>query len=177
MRRHDAGQPGADQRAVRHQVVRLDRREIPVVHRHLVMRVGAHVAVPGEVLSDRAHAHSPHAAGERPGELRYRGRLGVERPVADHARRAEIDVQHRREAEVHAVRRKLRRKHDPDRARQVLGERRVVVVDPAERAHRRQPGEAVREPLHPAPLVIDSDEKRRRPDAVDSAGQRLQLPG
>ena len=104
-------------------------------------------------------------------------RIVVERAVADHRARAEIEVEHRREAEVHAVRAQFARDRPAQQVRFGRGKRDVGVPPLAQRAHRRNRRESVAEPLHAAALVIDADEQVRRAQRANLRRKRGELRG
>ena len=136
---------------------------VAVVDRHLVVRVGAHVAVPGKCFPTAPMPTAPQAATSAAGERRH----GGSGPSGTRGRRSRsIEPKSMSSTGAKLKSTPCARSSDasttPTRARQVLRERRVRVVEPAERAHRRQPREAVREPLDPAALVIDGDQQRGR---------------
>ena len=75
----------------------------------------------------------------------------MQRAVADHAAAAVVEVEHRREAEVDAVRAELGADDVGGGARRLFRQVPVAVPQPAELAHRRDAAEAVAEALHPPP--------------------------
>ena len=152
-----------------------DLRERAVVHRHLVVRIGANVAVPGEMLADARHARRGEARLQRFGQHGDRVGILVQRAIADHARLAVVHVEHRREAEVHAVRLQLAADHEAATARGGERLRRIAVPELAEFPHRRDRREAVLEALHAPALVIDRDQQVRRANLADRVGELDQL--
>ena len=103
----------------------------------------------------------------RRGERADRVRVEVQRAVADHALRAVVEVEHRREAEVDAVRAELGADHVGRRARGLFRRSRS-------RSHSRPSsriggmrGEALAEALHPPAFVVDADRQRRLALALD----------
>ena len=102
---------------------------------------------------------------------RHDARIAVERAVADHAACAVVEVEHRREAEIDAARAQLGGEHVAARTGRLerahragaAAPARIVHPDLAERAHRRDLGEAVAaEALDAAAFVVDADEQVRR---------------
>src|SRR5262249_46036379 len=85
VRRHDPTEL-ADERAVRREIRGLDYLQAALIDRYFVMRIGAYISVPREVLTDGAHADARHSTDQRFRELRHRVRVRVERAVADDAR-------------------------------------------------------------------------------------------
>jgi len=84
------------------------------------MRVGTHEAMAGKCLPTAA---MPPASGQHQA-MRKNGdslRITVEGAIADHPAVFKIDVQHRREAEVHAAGAQLRRQHPTGLVCQGLG--------------------------------------------------------
>ena len=145
--------------AERHQIVRLDIGKGTLVHRHFKVGIGAHEAVAGEMLAHRRHAALLQAQHQTVRQIGNGLRLAVKSTVADHAAGAVIDIQHRREAEIHAVGAQFGGKHVAGLLRQRLGARGVIIPDHAQLAHRRQAGEAFPEALHPAAFVIHRDQQ------------------
>ena len=167
VRRHHArerpGEPFVGPR-----VVAQDALERAVVDRDLEVAVGAHEAMAGEVLAAVVHARLQQAEAEALRQQRDDARIAMERAIADHAARAVVEVEHRREAEVDAAGAQLGAEHMAGSARRLERAHRAgaaaagTVVHPhlAEHAHRRQRGEAVgAEALHAAALVVDADEQ------------------
>ena len=112
---------------------------------------------------------------ERHREMRSRVRIAMQRPVADYRARAVIEIEHRREAEIHAVRAELPGDRAPDPRRLARGAGDIAIPELAQRAHRRYRAEARAKPLHAAAFVIDGDEQRGRAQRPDLGGQCLQL--
>ncbi len=110
-------------------------------------------------------AHSRHAGiGEALHDRRREGADGVrvemQRTVADYGARAVVEVEHRREAEIDAVRAELRTDDVGRAARRLLRLRLVAVPQAPQLAHRRDGGEALPETLHPPTFVVDAHQKR-----------------
>ena len=61
----------------------------------------------GKVLAHRAHARLVQAQHQGMTQLGHRVRVAVEGAVADHCAVAVVQVEHRREAEIEPMRRKL----------------------------------------------------------------------
>ena len=114
------------------------------------------------MLADRRHAALPEPEQQAVRQFGDRLRIAVERAVADHAALPVIDVQHRRETEVHAAGAQFRGQHITGLLRQMARALRMRVPDLAELAHRGDLREAFAETLHPAALVIHRDQQRRR---------------
>src|SRR5690606_40460366 len=96
-----------------------------------------------------------------------RGGIEMQRAIADGAARAVVDVEHRREREVDAVRGELGARNVAERAGGAAREVAVPVPEPAELAHRRQRGESGAKALHAPALVIHADGQRRLACALD----------
>ena len=176
--RHHAGELATEAVAVGGDVLGPDRVEVAFVDRHVVVRVGLDEAVAGEVLADAAHAGIGHPRTQRLGERGNGLRVAMEGAVADGAAAAVVEIEHRREAEVDAMRQQFGGKHEAGSAGGI--ERREVVLRPqrAEAAHGGQAGEAVgAEALYPAPFMIDRDDQRRVAQCPDLGGERAQLVG
>ncbi len=127
------------------------------------------------MLADAHHAGGVQARLQRLGQHRDGVRIGVQRAIADDARFAIVDVEHGCEAEVHAVRLQLAADHEAAAARGGQSLRGVAVPELAQRAHRRDGGEAVAEALHAAALVVDRDQQVRRPQLADRMRELDQL--
>src|SRR5438045_3380556 len=90
----------------------------------------------------------------------------------------EINIQHRRKAEIDATARQL----DCYHLTPSLGLReRIVSIDIVrltERAHRRNTRKSTPETLHASAFMVDADQQRRRPQRADIARKFQQLrPG
>jgi hypothetical protein len=126
---------------------------------------------PGKCLPTAAvpAARSPRASA-RASAVTARRRGGT--PVADHRARAVIEIEHRREAEVDAVRAQLHADGAPVLERRGLRGGGIRIPLLAERAHRRNRAEARAKPLHAPALVVDRDQQRRIAQRVDVARER-----
>ena len=152
--------PGAREALERHQVASGDLGERAVVDRHLEVRIGAHVAMAGEMLAHARHARGVEPACSASASTAITLGIRVQRAVADHARLAVVHVEHRREGEVHAVRLQLAADHEAAAARGGERLRRIAVPEPAQLATSAGiGGEAVAEALHAPALVVDGDER------------------
>ena len=122
---------------------------------------------------------APMPASAKPRMIARRGppARGVEmqRAVADHAASTVVEVEHRREAEVDAVRAELRADDVRRGARRLFRQVPVTVPQPAELAHRRDAAEAVAEPLHPAAFMVDADRQCRLSQLSISSTNALEL--
>src|SRR5207244_9124281 len=94
---------------------------------------------------------------------------------ADDRAHAEIEIQHRREAEIDAAIGEF----IGDQPTPLLGLRKrivaVHVIRFTQLAHRRNAREAVAKALHASTLVVDSDQKRRRAHRTDVTREARQL--
>src|SRR3982074_1478056 len=113
------------------------------------------------MLADRGHAGIGKTLDGARAERADRGRIEMQRAIADHAARAVIEIEHRREAEIDAVRRELGPDHVGRRARRVPPLLTVAVPEPPELAHRWNRAEALAKALHAAAFVVDADRQRR----------------
>ena len=95
-------------------------------------------AMPRKMLADCGHAAAGQAFDELRGKRADRVRVVVKCAVADHGTGAVVEVEHRRETEVHAVRAQFGRDHRADRPRGALRGFAVAVPQHAEPAHRRE---------------------------------------
>ena len=85
-----------------------------------------------------------------------------------------MQIQHRGEAEINAELAQFVSDDDAHRFRQFAGKQRAAVKTAAERAHRRNGGEAFAETLHPPAFLIDAD-NRVRPLRADGGAETFQL--
>ena len=100
----------------------------------------------------------------------------MERAVADDAARPVVEIEHRREAEIDAMRAEFAtRACAPSRRASARGGGDIAVPQLAQRAHRRNGGEAFAKALHAAAFVIHGDQQRRIAERVDRRGQRSKL--
>ncbi len=139
------------------------------------MGIGLGITVPREVLGHRGDAPLCEAAHQAGTERAHGSRIEVQRAIADHRAAAVIEVQHRREAEVHAMRTELRGDDVADRSGGFLRRIAIAVPQLAQRAHRRDGGEAVAKALHAAAFVIHADRQHRLTLPLDIGGQRGEL--
>ncbi len=91
--------------------------ERPLVDRSLQVRIGSRVAVPREVLADGRHPLRLQPLHERAGELGDGLGIVVKSTVADGRAVAVGEVEHGREAQVHAAGRELGADQHAGRAR------------------------------------------------------------
>jgi hypothetical protein len=89
-------------------------------------------------------------------------RIAMQRPVADYGARAMIEIEHRREAEIDAVRAELLGDRAPDPRCLARGPGDIAIPLLAEHAHRRDCAETRAKPLHAARL---RDRRRRAAQA------------
>src|SRR5258706_11153333 len=101
--------------------------------------------------------------------------MEVQRAIADDRARAVVEIQHRREAEIDAVRRELGADDVGDRGRRLAARGTVAVPQAAQLAHRRNRAEALAKALHAAALVVDADRQRGLAQAPDLVRQRAEL--
>ena len=125
----------------------------------------------GKVLAAMRHAGLQQAVHQALGEHRDDAGIAVERAVADHAAGTEIEIEHRREAEVDAAGAQLGGQHEAAGGGRVGGTQRVGHPLLAEHAHRRQVGETVgAKALHAAAFVVDADQQVW-PQRLDLGGE------
>ena len=118
VRRHERLHPGARGGGERRQLHPAQALEIVRHDRQLVVRIGARVAVTGEVLAAADQARAAQPAPERQRVRRHRLGGGAERAVADHrVGGVRVHVEHRREVPADAERRQLVAERPPDRRR------------------------------------------------------------
>ena len=102
-------------------------------------------------------------------------RVRMKRPVADDAAAPPVEVEHRREAEVDAMRTKLRSKYVAERGGDATGLQYVAVPKFTQAPHRRQARKASAEPLHASAFVVDRDQQRGIAQRVDFGRQPAKL--
>ena len=125
----------------------------------------------GKVLAAMRHAGLQQAVHQALGEQRDDAGIAVERAVADHAAGTEIEIEHRREAEVDAAGAQLGGQHEAAGGGGIGGAQRVAHPLLAEHAHRRQVGEPIgAKALHAAAFVVDADQHVRA-DRLDLGGE------
>src|SRR5467141_4784292 len=105
-------------------------------------------AVTGKVLADRRHARGRETLHDAGAERADRVGVEVQRTVADGRAGAVIEIEHRREAEIDAVRGKLRSDDVGGAARRLARRVAVAVPESTELAHGGDRGEAVAKPLY-----------------------------
>ena len=91
-------------------------------------------------------------------KIGHRFRAAVKSTVADDRADPVIQVEYRREAEVHAHGAQLGRHQPPRGVRQVARARRIEIVEPSQFSHGGQAREAGTEPLHAPTLMIDGNQ-------------------
>ena len=127
---------------------------------HVVMGIRERKAVAGKMLAHRGHAGIGEALDDR-GSQRADGiRVEMQCTVADHAAPAVVEVEHRREAEIDAVRAELGADDVCRRACGCLAFSRSRSHGGRARALARS-CEAVAEALHPPAFVVDADRQGR----------------
>src|SRR5690606_10108134 len=170
VRHHHRVGPGLDSGDERDQVERADLLQRAVVHRVVDVGVLEHRAVPGEVLEGRGHAGLVHAFDVGTGEGGDYLRVGRERAVADGAVAA-TEVDHRREAQVHAAGAHFAGHQPGVLARELQRVLAVAGVELAETFQRRQRGVALAEALYTAAFLVDANELRARRALADRLRQ------
>ena len=142
------------------------------IARHLDVGIERRKAVTWKVLADRRHARGRESLHDAGAERADRVGVEVQRTVADGLAGAVIQVEHRREAEIDAVRGKLRGDDVGGAARRLARRAALAVPPPTELAHRGDRGEAVAKPLYAPAFVVDADRQRRLAQALDVLGER-----
>ncbi|CFE02647.1 Uncharacterised protein [Bordetella pertussis] len=177
MRRHDSRHDQVAQPGVRRRVILQDARERPRIDRDLVVRIGAHEPMAGEMLAAGRHARQRQALRQRARQHGDHACVMVEGAIADHLAHAVVEVQYRREAEIDAAGAQLGGQHVAGLGRQPHRRQRIAVPQLAQFLHGRQRGKAiVAKALHAAALVVHRDQQRLLARLVDGPRQRAQLP-
>src|SRR5438105_11156527 len=129
------------------------------------------------MLGNRADSALRESLYEASTERTDRRRIEMQRAVADHRAAAVVEVEHGREAKVDAMRAELGCNHVADRGGKLARLFAVAVPLFAQRAHRRDRGEALLEALHPPAFVVHAYRQRRLPLPFDIGGERGKLLG
>src|SRR5260221_3838359 len=139
------------------------------------MRICGDKAVPRKVLADGGASSGIEAALQARREMRHRVGIAVKGAVANHRTAAKVEVEHRCETEVDTVRAQLSREDlaQPLRLGGCRGD--IAVPQCAQRAHRRNGGEAFAEALHASTFVVNADQQRRCAQRADRRRQRPEL--
>ena len=93
MCRHDPAEPGPDEPSKRRDIGDVDFLIGSLIDGHLEMRIGAHVAVTGKMLSHPGHACLPEALQQCTRQLGHDMGIGVQRAIPDHTAFAAIQVE------------------------------------------------------------------------------------
>ena len=173
---HDGGERRA-QPCVGSRVIGQDLVQAARVLGHGDMRIGISKAVAGEVLAAVGHAGQQQTMGHAAGQHGNHARVVVEGPVADDGGTSPVQIQHRREGEVHPGSTQLLAHAAAHLGGLAAGRQHVRVPALAQGTHGGDGREALAEALHTAALVIDRHQQRRRADGMDLVGQRAQLLG
>lgn len=177
------GRQHAVQPAVGLGVVGQDGLEAAAVDGGVGVRIGTHEAVAGEVLAAVGHAGLQQALGEPAPQHGDHARVARKSAVADHAAAAVVQVEHGREAEIHATGTQLGTQHIAAGGGSGHGGHcafaglLLVGAQPelAQRAHGWQVREAIAlETLHAAAFVVHADQQIGA-QGVDLGAQRREL--
>ena len=174
--RHDGGQCRA-QPCVGSRVVGQDLVQTARVLRHGNVRIGIGKAVAGEVLAAVGHAGQQQAVRHTAGQHGNHTRVMVEGPVANDGGTPPVQIQHRREGEVHPGGTQLLAHAPAHLSGLAAGRQHVRIPALAQGAHGGDGREALAEALHTAALVVHRHQQRRRANGMDLVGQRAQLLG
>ena len=161
-----AGRPLRDEVAIRLQVV-FEIGQLAIVDGELRVRVAMRAGVRREMLRRDRHARLLRARGEAARERRDGRCFAMQSAVADDFSEAEVEVHAGREAHVDADGAQLGGHEPAARAGRPERQIAVLVVEPAERAERRQAEERLAKALHATALVIDRHEQRRLAHGMD----------
>ena len=101
---HHPAHAGAGKFAEWNQVIAFDVLVGAVVDRNFVVRIAAHKAVAGEMLADPAHPRRGKTGDQFPRQFSHDKRVAMEGSIPDHRAFAIIQIQHRRETEIHRMR-------------------------------------------------------------------------
>ena len=174
--RHDGGERRA-QPCVGSRVVSQDLIQAARVLGHGDVRIGIGKAVAGEVLAAVGHAGQQQTMRHAAGQHGNHARVVVEGPVADDGGTPPVQIQHRREGEVHPGGTQLLAHAAAHLGGLTAGRQHVRVPALAQGAHGGDGREALAEALHTAALVVHRHQQRRRADGMDLVGERAQLLG
>src|SRR5205085_273859 len=154
VRGHNRRKSIANEPRERNQIGFAKRLKRAIVDRQLEMGVRPHMAVSGKMLSDGSSSTVAQPEHECRAELCHGFDVTVERPIADDAAIAMIDIQDGRKAQVDAVCAQLGGENETEIAREVACVLRAAVPRIPERTHGGQPRESRPKTLHPTPFMI-----------------------
>ena len=171
---HDAFKPSGDEVAVGSEI---DGQlvQVAVINGERRMGVGARSPVGGEVLGRHGHARSIGAGGKFGAQDAHYRRAGMQRSVADHLGQLQVQVHHRREAQIDIQRSQFRGHEPAECARGLQRLLRVAVMEAPKRPHRRQLRKRSAESLHSTAFVIHGHQQRRVTGGVDFGHQPTKL--
>ncbi len=158
-------------------IVGQKRLQRAFVHRQLMMGIGMRVTVTRKVLAAVGHSREQQAMHQAAGQQRDHPRVAMKGSIADHPRRAVVQIEHRGEAQVHPHRLQLAPDGRPDRGGLAAGVHRIDIPALAQRPHRFDRTEAVPKTLNPPALVIHADQQRAITSRAHISGEPRHLPG
>ncbi|GAB4362758.1 MAG: hypothetical protein Kow00128_02830 [Deltaproteobacteria bacterium] len=171
---HQRGDPGADRAAEGEQIPGHQHPPAVPDGRQRFVGIGVGGSVAGEMLADGEDSPGQGAPEEGDAEPRRLGRIVRQGAGPDHrVVRAAVHVQHRGEVDVHPHRPKLLRDRLAGRLRRALG----PAGEGGIAASGREPGEPrLGEPLDPASLLVDGDQRRGAVPAGGGADLPAEFP-
>ncbi len=134
------------------------------------MRIPHHPTVAGKVLATGRHPGLGHAQHILPGKLGHHQRVFGKRPITDHGAYAVPEIEHRREAHIHAMGQQFGGHNITGRMGQFAPARTIERMDLADARARRKVCESRAETLDTSAFVIDCDDERGIAQGVDLGG-------
>ena len=158
----------ADQPVVGAGILCKDRLEAASIDRDRDVRIGPDETVSREMLAAIGHAGLKQPMHQTPAEHRHDAWVAMKAAVADHAAFAVVQVEHGCKTEIDSARPEFGRQNVPAGHRRLGRPERIRLAHLAERAHGRQPREAIgAETLYATALMVHADQ--------DVRSQRLDL--
>ena len=103
VRRHHAGDASSNEYSERHEVIFLQCRQRTLVDGNLVVRIRGDESVAWKMFRDTDRSSGPQSATQRAREMRHGVGIAMQRPIADDAARAIVEVEHRGKAEIDSL--------------------------------------------------------------------------
>src|SRR5574343_31710 len=114
--------------------------------------------MPRIVLAASTHSGQLQAVAQGIGQRNNCVRLAMKSAVADHTRRAIIQIEYRRKGIIDTTCPKLRRQHVTYLPCRLAATGRILIPQTTQGSHCWQTGKTLAEALHPAPFVVDGNQ-------------------
>src|SRR5487761_300791 len=142
-----------------------------------MMGIPAHRSETGKMFGRSRHTCTSHAENPSTSQLTHHLRCMMESPISDHAAYTVIQVQHRRETDIHPHCAQFSR-HKPATAfGKPAAHIRVLIVKLPKQSRRRQQSEAITKALHAATFLIYRHQQWRYAQSVNALNQCSELIG